>query len=140
MTARSAMGVLSRYGVLILIGVLFGIVLVTSRWNSAARKSDPHQFEGCYVGLGIPALRLAPSGQLINSRGRVGSYHIVAPVGGKHGYLVETSGLNIKSQKASVTIMPGEGGFLWPITPSGELTVTFAPDGEYQLHRQPSCS
>jgi hypothetical protein len=134
------MSALNRYGVLVVIIVFFAIVLITSRWNPAARQSDSRQFEGCYVGPEISGLRLGPSGQLLNDGKRVGSYRLIAPVGGKHGYLVEASGVNIKRQEAGIVMAPGDGGFLWPIAPSGELHVTFAPDGDYELHRQPKCS
>jgi hypothetical protein len=134
------MSAVSRYGIILVVIALFGIVLITSRWNSAAKTSDPSRFEGCYAGPGISVLRLAPSGQLLNGGERVGSYRIVAPVGGKHGYLVEATGLNIRRLSSGVVMTPGDGGFLWPIAPSGMLKITFAPDGEYELHRQPACS
>jgi hypothetical protein len=66
-----------------------------------------------------------------------GAYRIVKPVGGKHGYLVEASGLTLAGGNgALVGAAQGTGGFLWAIN-DDTLDITFAPDVVMTLRKMP---
>jgi hypothetical protein len=92
----------------------------------------PSSFAGCYTANNAQRLLLAPDGSLYADGKKAGTYKVVAPVGGKHGALIEATGLNVSSRNSRVTFAPGSGGFFWDVTDK-YLTVVFAPDDMVQF-------
>ena len=96
-------------------------------------------FAGCYVAQDAQRLQLSPDG-LISADGEpVGKYRVLAPVGGKHGPLVEAEGLNIAFRNGRVIFVRGSGGFLWMVSDK-DLNVVFAPDGDVQFAKGPDAA
>ena len=114
-------------------------ILVTSRWHAKDRYAARDPFAGCYRDPAGSLLELNPTGTIHSAGKLAGGYQIVSPVGGKHGYLVEASNLNLMVQDDKVIAEPGSGGFFWPISQDGELVVTFAPDTR-RVFRKGACS
>lgn len=111
-------------------------VLLTSRWQSNDRYAASDSFTGCYRdGVGS-IFELGGSGILRSGGAPVGKYRIVLPVGGKHGYLVEASNLNLTLDRDRIVARSGSGGFLWPISEQGEMIVTFAPETQRAFRRR----
>ena len=108
---------------------------ILSSCNSTPYLPDG-SFAGCYLADGAQSLRLAPNGVIFADGSQVGRYKVLAPVDGKHGPLVEATGLNVRSADGRVEFVPGTGGFLWAVTDNG-LNVLFAPDGEVQFAKSP---
>lgn len=117
--------------------LLVAAILLTSRWQARDRYFARESFAGCYRDSAGSFLELGSTGIIHSVGKRVGTYKIVSPVGGKHGYLVEVSNLQLQLQDDNLVAQPGSGGFLWPISPQGELTVTFAPDTKRSFHKGP---
>lgn len=116
---------------------LFAAVYATS--NRESRYGPLTQFVGCYSN-GRDRLLLLPSGRLRINGTAAGSYKILKPVGGKHGYLVEADGLKLTGGRGvPVAAMPGRDGFFWPIS-SEAIDVLFAPDIELSLEKARSLS
>ena len=91
---------------------------------------------GCYSN-DHNRLLLLPDSHLRVNGSAAGSYKIVEPVGGKHGYLVEAEGLHLTGGRGKrVTATPGDGGFLWPINDK-TLDILFAPDVALRLTKAP---
>jgi hypothetical protein len=105
-------------------------VFFTGWWNGPSQYSARESFSGCYADETGDTFELSSTGIVRSSGKRVGTFQIVSPVGGKHGYLVEASGMNLKINPLNgrIIALAGSGGFIWPISQNGELTVIFAPD------------
>lgn len=121
------------------VAVLAAAILWTSRWNAPDRYSPRAAFAGCYGDAEGSALELTSAGAIISGGMAVGSYQVVSPVGGKHGYLVEASNLNLSMVGNRMVAQPGSGGFLWPVSSQGEITITFAPDTRIILKKSARC-
>lgn len=130
---------LSNHLVPAVVAVLAIFILWTSRWNASDRYSSRDAFAGCYSGAGGSALELTSTGVILSGGIAVGNYQIVSPVGGKHGYLVEAANLNLSMAGNRMLAQSGSGGFFWPISSQGELTVTFAPDTSLTLKKSTRC-
>lgn len=121
--------------------VLVAAILVTSRLNSPSRYFSGDTFAGCYSDGFSNQIRLSKEKEILADGRPVGHYRIVSPVGGKHGYLVETTDIKVlKLPDGRITIQSGSGGFLWPISENGNLQMLFAPDGNVSMHRDKNCS
>ena len=107
--------------------ILVGTALLAITSCNSAPNLPAGAFAGCYKSQDAQRLLLSVDGSIYANGTRVGNYKVVAPVGGKHGPLIEATGLNVVSQKGSVTFLPGSGGFLWPVT-DRFLSVVAGPD------------
>ena len=110
----------------------FAIILATSNWGSPYTAPEP--FLGCYSDQNGNRLQLSRGGNFAINGSSVGSYKILAPVGGKHGYLVETDGLRLSRIGDSIRATPGRHGYgyLWAIDQQS-LRVIFERDNEFDL-------
>jgi hypothetical protein len=97
-------------------------------------------FAGCYRN-GMDRLVLGTGGDIKINGSAAGSYKIVKPVGGKHGFLVEADKLRLTGGRGTpVRAEQGDGGFLWPI--HGEtFDIVFAPGAAMTLRKTktPTC-
>ena len=95
-------------------------------------------FAGCYLAHGAQRLRLSPDGVIFADGEKVGTYKTLAPVDGKHGPLVEASGLAVTSHNGEVLFKRGStaDGYFWSVTGNG-LNVVFEPDNEIKLAKAP---
>jgi hypothetical protein len=110
---------------IIVVAALFVSVFATS--NRQTRYAPIGSFDGCYADRSDRLLLRADGGIEVNGTA-AGSYRIVKPVGGKHGYLVEAKGLKLSSGRgAMMRSTKGTGGFHWRINDEA-IDVTFAPD------------
>lgn len=116
---------------------LFIAAIATHNHTSPYAAIGP--FAGCYSN-GADRLMLSPVGEIVTNGTAAGSYKIVSPVGGKHGFLVEANGLNLKGGNGTpLGATRGTGGFFWPISQRA-LKITFAPRTEMALRKiLPSC-
>ena len=130
---------LANYLVPTIVAVLAILILWTSRWNASDRYSSRAAFAGCYSDSHGNALELTSGGAIVSGGIAAGSYQIVSPVGGKHDYLVEATKLNLSMAGNRMFAKPGSGGFFWPVSSEGELTVTFAPDTRLILRKAAKC-
>jgi len=96
-------------------------------------------FAGCYSN-GTDDMVLKPDGELLINRTKAGTFGVLKPVAGKHGFLVEATGLNlVGGSGASIRAAKGDGGFLWPISDKA-IDLVFAPDTTVTLRRLPASS
>lgn len=123
---------------LIVVGLL--ILTLFSNGLSESNKYSPRDaFAGCYRGVGGSDLELATSGNIRSNGIDVGRYQIVSPVGGKHGYLVEASHVDMHMTEGKLTAISGSDGFFWDISSDGTLIVVFAPDSRLVLQKSNKC-
>lgn len=130
---------LANYLVPAVVAVLAIVILWTSRWNAPDKYSPRAAFAGCYRDARGTTLELTSTGTIVSGGIAAGSYQIVSPVGGKHGYLVEAANVNLGMVGDRMVAQPGSGGFFWPVSSQGELTVTFAPDTRLILKKAARC-
>ncbi len=123
-----------------LIAVIVGLfIVVIETRNRQPIYASIEPFVGCYSD-GANRLLLEANGRLAINGTAAGSSRIVKPVGGKHGYLVEVSGLTLASGRGGLVIATGgTGGFLWPINDRA-INLTFAPNAAIALKRTASSS
>ena len=119
------------------IAVLFIAVFATR--NRESRYTPIRFFAGCYSN-GADRLVLGRGGEITINGRAAGSYKIVSPVGGKHGFLAEANGLSLTGGNGSPMVAAqGAGGFFWPISDDA-ITITFAPATAMTLRKiRPSC-
>lgn len=91
-------------------------------------------YAGCFLAPGGQRLRLSPNGSIVADGQPMGQYKVIAPVGGKHGPLVEATGLNVRSYNGNVDFVRGSGGFFWKVSNQG-LEVMYGPDGDVYFVR-----
>jgi len=125
--------------IIFLIMCLISTVLATSRCNSSSRFADPSAFLGCYASMSGDQLQLTPQGKMIINGAAVGTYRIISPVGGKHGYLIEVEGLNLELQGGKVVAKSGDGGFQWKISDDLSINMIFAPSYRVIFQRITFC-
>jgi hypothetical protein len=139
MTRANSISRLSLFALPALVAVAIFVILFSARWTGSERYSPPNEFVGCYADGWGNSLELSPTGRIMSENKTVGTYRIVAPVGGKHGYLVQANSINIRTIGQKLVSESGTGGFLWPVTKTGELHVIFAPDTEDTLRKRTHC-
>lgn len=132
---KIARPLLLNYGASLLMVLLAATVLSTSRWGSDKRYTTPGLFAGYYRDDAGSCLELQATGLLKFSGRAAGNYRVIAPVGGKHGYLVEASNLKLRLEENRVVAISGTGGFLWPISKGGRMTVIFTPGTQRELRK-----
>ncbi|HET7281861.1 MAG TPA: hypothetical protein VFI67_06025 [Sphingomicrobium sp.] len=115
-----------------LIAAVFIAIVVTSNRSSPYVRIS--QFAGCYVSADGDKLVLSGDGHIHFNGVAAGSYRVLAPVGGKHGYLVEAEGLELRLSGNAVVTSAGRGGFYWPID-SQTIQVLFAPSREIEMRK-----
>jgi hypothetical protein len=115
-----------------LIAVVFIVIVATSNHSSPYVRISP--FVGCYVSADRDRLALADDGHIRFNGVVAGSYRVLAPVGGKHGYLVQAEGLELRRSGNAVVATAGRGGFFWPID-SQSIQVIFAPSSAIELRK-----
>lgn len=125
--------------------LLFILVIVAVLvWVFATSHFSPEYlpartFAGCYLSPNGDPILLGTSGTL-RSRGlTTGKFEVHAPVGGKHGPLVEAEGLSVAFEGDHVIFKPGTGGFFWAVN-ERTLRVVFAPNGDVRFTRAPVTS
>ena len=114
------------------IGAAFIAIFAIS--NRSSPYAAPQPFVGCYESPAGDKLQFSTDGQIIMNSSAAGSYRILAPVGGKHGYLVEAQGLDLSQSGNSVVARAGHGGFYWPID-GQTLHIIFAPSSQVQFQK-----
>ena len=123
--------------------VVAALVTLFLAAKSTSNREGPYAptafFAGCYSN-GADRLVLGRGGEIVINGRPAGSYKIVRPVGGKHGFLAEANGLNLTGGNgAPLGAVQGNGGFLWPISHDA-INITFAPATVITLRRiLPSC-
>lgn len=85
------------------------------------------KFAGCYVSGNGDPLELDPSGSLRSRGSAVGRFNVDAPVGGKHGPLIDIDGVSVRMRGANVYFERGREGYSWDVSKDG-LQVVFPPD------------
>ena len=112
-------------------GLFVALLATSNRKNSYAPIGS---FVGCYSN-GIDRFTLGARGDLVVNGVAAGSYQILKPVGGKHGFLLEADKLTLAGGRGTpIRAARGNGGFYWPIT-GDTLDVLFAPDVEITLQK-----
>ncbi|RST31580.1 hypothetical protein HMF7854_12600 [Sphingomonas ginkgonis] len=124
------------FSILYLAGIAAVAALFVANTHIGEHYVPPQPFAGCYETDGISPLELTPSGILRSAQTDVGRFKVVAPVGGKHGTLIEATAVDVVERRGRAFFVKGAGGFLWPIN-GATLNVTYAPDGQMQLARRP---
>src|SRR3954447_13631504 len=99
------------------------IIVLWLAWILGASRFGPDYlppgpFVGCYVSANGDALALDPSGMLRSRGSVVGTFKVLAPVGGKHGPLIRVDGVSVRTDGANVYFERGRSGYFWPV--SGE--------------------
>ena len=105
---------------------------------STAEKTNPFvdrwPFAGCYFAKGADPIALRPDGRVMVGSSVVGTYDIRAPVGGKHGHLLELSGTGFAEMQDRLTLVPEGRSQLLDIEPSGIISV-YAGESEVRFRR-----
>lgn len=96
-------------------------------------------FAGCYVSPNGDPIELDPSGSLQSRGSALGTFKVLAPVGGKHGPLIEVDQISVLTKGQNVYFARGRGGWFWPVT-SDELQVTVYPPGTLVMFRKATAS
>jgi hypothetical protein len=113
----------------ILVGAFISLwlawIVVTSRFGPDYLPS--RTFAGCYVSPNGDRLELRPSGALLSQGSAVGTFKVLAPVGGKHGPLISVDGVSVRTKGSNVHFDRGRDGYFWPVSTDG-LQVIFPPD------------
>lgn len=130
----------SRFTSWALITLVVGLLIVVIETrNRRPIYASIKPFAGCYSD-GANRLLLEANGKLSINGTAADLSRIVKPVGGKHGYLMEVSGLTLASGRGDLVVATGgSGSFLWPINDRA-INLTFAPDAEIVLKRAASIS
>jgi len=112
-------------GLAVMVIGLFAAVYATRNRESQYAPVSP--FVGCYSN-GRDQVRLLATSRLWINGAEAGSYKIVKPVGGKHGYLVEAEGLRLTGgREKPIGAMTGDSGYFWPIS-DRMIELIFEPD------------
>jgi hypothetical protein len=114
------------------------LIAVFATSNRGSPYADSRPFVGCYQSSDGNKLRLSENGHIVVNGVAAGSYRVLAPVGGKHGYLVEAEGLELELNEVGhlIAAQSGHGGFFWD-TDGKSLRVIFAPSSEIAFQRAP---
>ena len=113
----------------LLVGALFAMwlawILATSHFHE---DYLPRQtYVGCYVSANGDSLELESSGSVRSHGSAVATFKVDAPVGGKHGPLIDLDGVSVLMNGANVYFEHGHDGYYWPVSDVG-LQVVFPPD------------
>lgn len=115
-------------------------VMAYATRNRGGRYAPIAPFVGCYSN-GRNHLLLLPNGHLQLNGGAAGTYKIIKPVGGKHGYLVEAEGLHLSGgQQKPIRATIGHAGYFWPLSDQ-MIELIFESDVVQDLSKAkaPSC-
>jgi hypothetical protein len=127
------------YAAISIVALFLIVILVRSNWNTSDRFVPNAKFIGCYNDAAGNKIDLSPDGRFQLNGVHVGEYEIDAPVGGKHGYLLDTSGFDVAIHSGQLSTKPSSDGFLWPISRDGEISVIFAPDHKLTFRKSLKC-
>jgi hypothetical protein len=96
-------------------------------------------FAGCYVSANGDPVELDPSGALQSRGSTLGAFKVLAPVGGKHGPLIQVDEISVLRKGQNVYFGRGREGWFWPVT-GDELQVTVYPPGTLVTFRKTAAS
>jgi len=95
------------------------------------------KFAGCYRALHM-IFMLQKDGSIAFNGKSVGHYRILDPVGGKHGYLLETQNFSMTLDRGRLVAQPIGGGTTWNIN-DRSLDVVVSTGMQMPFVREP-CS
>lgn len=119
-----------RWMYLLATGVIVGALvwlIATSHFHDDLLPNG--SFAGCYISSAGDPLELDPSGALLSRGAKVGTFKVIAPVGGKHGPLISVDQTHVRMTGSNVYFERGQSGYFWPVTQT-ELQVSVYPPGE----------
>jgi hypothetical protein len=114
------------------IALWFAWILATSHFGADYVPSQT--FAGCYVSPNGDALELNPSGVLRSRGSSVGTFKVLAPVGGKHGPLISVDGVSVGTKGANVVFDRGRDGYFWPVSAEA-LQIIVPPDSSVRFQK-----
>jgi hypothetical protein len=106
---------------------------------STAERANPfverQPFAGCYFAKRADPIELRLDGRVMVGSSVVGTYDIRAPVGGKHGHLLELSGTGFALVQGRPTLSSESQLQRLDIEPSGVISV-YAGESEVRFHKR----
>jgi hypothetical protein len=116
------------------IAVLAYLFIVFRTVDHSDRYADIQPFAGCYFAANADVVVLGSEGRVSAGAGPVGTYSILRPVPGKHGYLLELDATGFAEVNGRLVLDPQGRAKLLDISPAGVVSV-HAGEGETKFRK-----